>query len=50
MPTLVRDPQPPEFEVLLERRRRLGQDLGDEVWGGVLHMNSAAPSQHGRLE
>ncbi|HEY1516563.1 MAG TPA: hypothetical protein VGF91_09100 [Solirubrobacteraceae bacterium] len=27
MPTLVRDPQPAEFEALLERRRRLRQDL-----------------------
>jgi hypothetical protein len=31
MPTLVRDPAPPEFQALLERRRRLGQDLLDEV-------------------
>src|ERR1700733_10957947 len=50
MPTLVRDPQPAEFEALLERRRRLGQDLFDEVWEGVLHMNPALHSQHGRLE
>ena len=50
MPTLVRDPQPVEFEALLERRRRLGQDLFDEVWKGVLHMNPAPHSQHGRLE
>jgi Uma2 family endonuclease len=50
MPTLVRDPQPAEFEALLERRRRLGQDLFDEVWEGVLHMNPAPHSQHGQLE
>ena len=50
MPTLVRDPQPAEFEALLERRRRLGQDLFDEVWEGVLHMNPAPHSKHGRLE
>ena len=50
MPTLVRDPQPVEFEALLARRRRLGQDLFDEVWEGVLHMNPAPHSQHGRLE
>jgi Uma2 family endonuclease len=50
MPTLVRDPQPMEFERLLERRRRLGQDLFDEVWEGVLHVNPAPHSQHGRLE
>jgi len=50
MPTFVRDPQPAEFEALLERRRRLGQDLFDEVWEGVLHVNPAPHSQHGRLE
>jgi Uma2 family endonuclease len=50
MPTLVRDPQPAEFEALLERRRRLGQDLFDEVWEGVLHMNPAPSGRHGRLE
>ena len=50
MPTLVRDPQPAEFVALLERRRRLGQDLFDEVWEGVLHMNPAPHSRHGRLE
>jgi Uma2 family endonuclease len=50
MPTPVRDPQPAEFEALLSRRRRLGQHLFDEVWEGVLHMNSTPHSQHGRLE
>jgi Uma2 family endonuclease len=46
MPTLVRDPQPVEFEQLLERRRQLGQDLLDEVWDGVYHVN---PAPHSRL-
>ncbi len=46
MPTLVRDPQPVEFERLLERRRRLGQDLLDEVWDGVYHMNPAPSGRH----
>jgi len=41
MPTLVRDPRLAEFEALLQRRRRLGQDLYDEVSDGVLHMNPA---------
>jgi Uma2 family endonuclease len=50
MPTLVRDPQPAEFEALLERRRRLGQDLFDEVWEGVLHMNPAPSGMHARIE
>lgn len=39
VPTLVRDPQPKEFEALLERRRQLGQDRYDEVWDGVYVMN-----------
>ena len=50
MPTLVRDPQPAEFEALLERRRRLGQDLFDEVWEGVLHMNPARSGRHGKID
>jgi Uma2 family endonuclease len=50
MSTLVRDPQPVEFEALLEQRRRLGQDLFDEVWEGVLHVNATPASHHGRLE
>src|SRR5690348_15956040 len=50
MPTLVRDPQPAEFEALLERRRRLGQGLFDAGGAGALHMNPAPHSRHGRLE
>lgn len=50
MPTLVRDPQPAEFEALLERRRHLGQDVFDEVWEGVLHMNPAPSGRHARIE
>jgi Uma2 family endonuclease len=50
MPTFVRDPQPVEVVELIERRRQLGQDLFDEVWEGVLHMNPAPHSQHARLE
>ena len=46
MPTLVRDPPPVEFEALLERRHRLGQDLLDEVWEGVYHVNPAPHSRH----
>jgi Uma2 family endonuclease len=49
MPTLVRDPQPVEFEQLLERRRNLGQDLLDEVWEGVYHMNPAPAGRHARI-
>jgi Uma2 family endonuclease len=49
LPTLVRDPVPAEFEALLERRRRLGQDLLDEVWEGVYVMNSAPAERHGDI-
>jgi Uma2 family endonuclease len=50
MPTLVKDPPPAEFEALLERRRRLGQDLFDEMWDGVLHVNPAPHSRHGKVD
>jgi Uma2 family endonuclease len=50
VPTLVRDPQPVEFEALLERRHRLGQDLLDEVWEGVYHMNPAPHSRHSAIQ
>jgi Uma2 family endonuclease len=46
MPTLVRDPPPVEFQELLERRRRLGQDLLDEMWEGIYHMNPAPNRRH----
>jgi Uma2 family endonuclease len=49
LPTLVKDPAPVEFEALLERRRRLGQDRFDEVWEGVLHMNPAPSYEQQRL-
>ncbi len=50
VPTLVLDPQPVEVASLIERRRRLGQDLFDEVWDGVLHMNPAPSGGHARIE
>ena len=50
MPTLVRDPQPAEFEALLKRRQKLGQDLLDEVWEGVYHMNPAPHSRHSAIQ
>ncbi len=49
MRTLVLDPPPPEFEALLEWRRRWGADRRDEVWEGVLHMNPAPNLAHGEL-
>jgi Uma2 family endonuclease len=47
---LILDPPPRELQELIERRRKLGQDLFDEVWEGVLHMNPAPGLAHGRLE
>jgi Uma2 family endonuclease len=50
VPTLVCDPQPVELIALIERRHRFGQDLFDEVWNGVLHMNPAPHSQHSAIQ
>jgi Uma2 family endonuclease len=49
MPTLVSDPPPAEFQALLERRRQLGQDLLDEVWEGVYHVNPAPHRSHAHI-
>ena len=49
VPTLVLDPPPADFEALLERRRKLGQDLLDEVWEGVYHMNPAPHQRHAHV-
>ncbi len=46
MRTLVLDPLPPQLEELLERRRHMGGDRHDEVWGGVYHMVPAAGMAH----
>ena len=45
----MRDPQPAEFQALLERRRKLGQDLLDEVWEGVYHMVPVPHSRHAHI-
>jgi len=50
VPTLVLDPPPRELAALIERRRQLGQDLFDEMWEGVLHMNPAPHSRHSNLQ
>jgi Uma2 family endonuclease len=47
MPTVILDPLPVEIDELLDRRRRLGLDHADEVWEGVLHVNSAPHGRHG---
>jgi Uma2 family endonuclease len=49
MRTLLPDPPPAEFQALLERRQRLGQDLLDEVWEGVYHINPAPHRRHAHL-
>lgn len=46
MTTVVRGPRPPELEAIIERRRRLGQDLFDEVWEGVYHMAPGPSGDH----
>lgn len=50
MPLVVLDPLPTEIEELLERRRRLGLDGGDEMWDGVLHMNPGPHGRHHRIQ
>ena len=49
MPTLVLDPPPAELQALLERRRRWGADIHDEVWDGVLHMAPAPEYRHAAI-
>ena len=49
MRVLTTDPPPAEVETLLERRRKLGTDLLDEIWEGVIHMNPAPRPRHGLL-
>ena len=47
--TVVRDPQPVEFEALLERRRQLGLDRFDEERDGIYYVNPAPSYEHQRL-
>ena len=50
MSTLVLGERPPELEQFLARRRALGQDRFDEVWGGSYHVAPAPNFSHGRVE
>lgn len=50
MKAVVLGPPPPEFERLLDRRKRLGQDGYDEVWEGVYHMALMSRGRHGYLQ
>lgn len=47
MRTVVLGPRPAELDLLIARRRQLGQDLFDEVWVGEYHMAPAPHSGHG---
>jgi hypothetical protein len=49
MPTLILDPPPPQFEELLEQRRRMGADRHDEIWEGVYHMVPGPGTPHSFL-
>lgn len=40
---------PPEVEAMLAERRRLGLDVRDEMWDGVLHMVPPPGDAHGEL-
>jgi Uma2 family endonuclease len=40
---------PPEVEAMLAERRRLGLDVFDEMWDGVLHMPPPPGGPHQRL-
>jgi len=48
--TVVLGPRPAEPEALIARRRRLGQDLYDEVWEGSYHVVPAPHRAHGFVE
>lgn len=43
-------PRPAELEALIERRRRTGADLFDEVWEGEYHMAPAPSAAHALLD
>ncbi len=47
---MVLGPPPPELAALIERRRQLGLDQYDEVWGGEYHMAPMAHSSHGEIQ
>ncbi len=47
--TVVSDPAPGEFELLMEQRRRWGVDRRDEVWDGVLHVKPLPHGRHAQL-
>src|SRR5215475_1278397 len=50
MRTVVVGQPPREFEDFLRRRRALGQDLFDEIWGGEYHVVPAPHGRHGEVQ
>ncbi len=50
MRTVVLAPAPIELEELIDRRRRLGLDLYDEVWEGEYHMVPGPGGPHGDVD
>lgn len=50
MRTVVVGEPPPPLAEWLERRRALGQDLFDEVWGGDYHVAPAPHRRHGDVD
>jgi Uma2 family endonuclease len=48
--TVVLGPRPAELEAFIERRRRLGQDLYDEVWEGEYHVVPGPSFSHWRVQ
>jgi Uma2 family endonuclease len=50
MKTVVLGPQPGELQALIERRKRRGIDLFDEVWEGCYHVAPAAHASHGYVD
>jgi Uma2 family endonuclease len=50
MKTVLLGERPPELEAFLARRRALGQDLYDEVWGGTYHVAPASHPWHGYID
>ena len=50
MKVLTADPPPAEMDEVLARRQALGQDLYDEMWEGVYHMNPVPHAWHGVVQ
>jgi Uma2 family endonuclease len=50
MRTVFVGDRPPELEDLIERRRKLGQDLFDEVWEGEYHLVPGPSPAHGVVD